>query len=112
MLTDIVLGAVLELIAGLTFRVMFLRAWRFGGALPGSERAEVAVAQGRVSTRTAMRALVAALFASAFSVAAILALSLPVGSVVDVWPRFRWAWTIAFGIGALIATIAARRRVA
>ena len=110
-MSDLLLGAALGLIAGVAWHAAFLRAWRFGWMLLGPDRTvEVYVPDNQVSTRTVGRALLAMVAASAVSVAIILGLSLPAGRLVETWPRFRWAWIIAFAAGAFIAMMVGGRR--
>jgi hypothetical protein len=71
---------------------------------------EVYVPDNQVSMRTLGRAVLAMVVAGAVSVVIILGLSLPAGLLVETWPRFRWAWIIAFVAGAFIAKIVGRRR--
>jgi hypothetical protein len=105
-MSDLLLGAALGLIAGVTWQVVFLRVWRFGWMLLGPEPAvEVYVPDDQASMRTVGRALLAMVAAGAVSVAIILGLSLPAGRLVETWARFRWAWIIAFAAGAFIARI-------
>jgi len=72
--------------------------------------AEGAVADNQMATRTAGRALLAAVAACSVSCAVVLGLSLPAGPLVESWTRFRVVWTIAFMGGVLVARIVGGRR--